>query len=824
MDDYQEALARIKWEAREMTGELDLSTLELTSLPAEIAALTHLQILFCWDMQISDLSPIQKLTNLEYLDCKNTQVSDLSPIQKLTNLRHLNCYECPVTSSVPALLAALSNMTFLSLGGATIPGIPASGVLSEKRDDNCLERLRAYFADLEKGTAATDAHIKLLILGNGGVGKTQITNRLCDEKFTFNPDWDSTHGIRINSAKLPDIDGIPVTLSVWDFGGQDIYHGTHSLFLNSPAIQLLVWDKETEKRPRHSSNDQWFRDYPLSYWLSLVRLQGPANSPIIAVQSKCDSVTAETDPPNVSDEDVRGLPFPWRPQSLSTKTDHGWPGFMDRLRAAAAWMRDPLNGHTALIGEGWEQVRADLRSRPETEHLMSMEAFRHLCATTGMGSDPTTLLSWLNGDGTVFHRDGLFDNQIVLNQQWALDAIYALFERESEVLKELRQRGGRFTRDILARLDWQKYSPKDQETFLSMMVSCGICFKTRTVREMGMEVAEYIAPDLLPNRASVTDGIARHWKTEEGGEWATLSFPILHGGLIRSILSAIGSMKGSHHALYWNRGVLGLEEQYKSRFIIEQEPDKEEQDWSGIITIRTQGGNARGLLSHLLSLIYATIDKIGLKGVELEDSIKWSPHTKDREADGAPLNLLEMTPQGRNWFVSYAWGELEFFVDCLCDAAKHREIEIMRDKARMGLGDSISAFMNQLSDGERVFIVLSDKYLRSPFCMLELAEIWSRCNKNENQFLSRVCLWTMPDAKIHTPEGRAAYAIYWKGEYERLNALVETHGREILGRVDQQALENMRRFYLDVGDILTTLVDRIQPRTWADMIKKGFAD
>ncbi|MGQ3050054.1 MAG: COR domain-containing protein [Niveispirillum sp.] len=697
-------------------------------------------------------------------------------------------------------------------------------MLSETWDDNCLDRLRAYFADLEKGKAATDAHIKLLILGNGGVGKTQITNRLCDEKFTFNPDWDSTHGIRINGAKLPAINGIPVTLSVWDFGGQDIYHGTHSLFLNSPAIQLLVWDKETERRPRHGSDDQWFRDYPLRYWLSLVRLQGPANSPIIPVQSKCDSVTVEGDPPHVTAEEVKDMPFPWRPLSLSTKTGHGWAGLTARLGDAVRWMRDQQNGHTAQIGQGWEQVRADLRSRPVTEHLMSMEAFRYLCATTGMGSDPTTLLSWLNGDGTVFHRDGLFDNQIVLNQQWALDAIYALFDRQNGALKTLRQGRGRFTRDLLARVIWQKYSREEQELFLSMMVSCGICFKTRTVREMGMEVAEYIAPDLLPDHSNVADDIARHWQDKEKGEEATLSFPILHGGLIRSILSAIGGMKGGHHALYWNGGILGLDEASQSRFRLEQMEQPDERDWRGKISIRTQGGDARGLLSRLLSLTYATIDRIGLKGAELDNSIKWSPRAKDGEADNAPLTLVAMTPQGRNWFVSYAWDQHEFFVDCLCDAAKTHKIEILRDKNVIGIGGSIPNFMNRLRDGERVFVVLSDKYLRSPNCMYELAEIWDRSRKDPEKFLPRICLWTMPDAKIWTPADRAAYAVHWRDQYNNLNAIVQEQGEDILGPTDREALRNMRRFSTDVGEILATLANHIQPRTWAQILEHGFAD
>jgi internalin A len=788
-----------------------------------IRTLPSLRTLNCNYTPVSDLTPIRTLTNLQTLECNYTPVSDLTPIHALTNLQTLDCYKCPITSRLSDLLK-LPQLTSLIIGGVPIADIPAAGVLSEDVDDNCLDRLRAYFADLAKGQAATDAHIKLLILGNGGVGKTQITGRLCDPSFTFNEKWDSTHGIRITSAALPAIDGIPVTLSVWDFGGQDIYHGTHALFLNSPAIQVLVWDKDIEQRRRHGSADQWFRDYPLSYWLALVRLQGPANSPIIPVQSKCDHVTAECDPPHVRPEAVKDLPFPWRPQSLSAKTAYGWSGFMDRLRAAAAWMRDPRNGHAARIGQGWDQVRTELRAMPTTRHLMSMDSFKQLCATTGMGSDPATLLSWLNGDGTVFYREGLFDNQIVLNQQWALDAIYALFDREKGALKALREGRGRFTRDLLARLVWQEYNREEQELFLSMMTSCGICFKSRTVRDLGTEVPEYIAPDLLPDHASITDDIARHWRDGVDGEQATLSFPILHGGLIRRILSDIGGMSGGHHALYWNRGILGLDEATKSHFRIEQDEQQDEQAWSGRITIRTQGGKARDLLSRLLSLTYATIERIGLKGAELTNSIAWSHHAESRDAGSAPLTLAAMKPHRRNWFVSYAWGQNEFFVDCLCDAAKTHKIDILRDRNEIGMGDSIPNFMNRLRDGERVFVVLSDKYLRSPNCMYELAEIWDRSKKDPKNFLPRICLWTMPDAKIWTPAERALYAVHWREEYNKLNDFVQDHGEDILGPTDRKALHNMRGFSTDVGEILATLANHIQPRTWAQILEHGFAD
>ena len=68
--------------------------------------------------------------------------------------------------------------------------------------------------------------VKLMVLGNGRIGKTQICNRLRDRSYDDNAD--STHGITVSEAPIPGGDG---TFAIWDFGGQDIYHGTHALFL-----------------------------------------------------------------------------------------------------------------------------------------------------------------------------------------------------------------------------------------------------------------------------------------------------------------------------------------------------------------------------------------------------------------------------------------------------------------------------------------------------------------------------------------------------------------------------------------------------------------
>ena len=115
------------------------------------------------------------------------------------------------------------------------------------QDDNCLPRLKAWRADLDQGQA--DNHrIKLFVLGNGSAGKTQICRRLNGQ--AFDPSIPSTHGIDLGRVDLiPANEDKPAVIAhVWDFGGQDIYHGTHALFMDERALFVIVWNPELENR------------------------------------------------------------------------------------------------------------------------------------------------------------------------------------------------------------------------------------------------------------------------------------------------------------------------------------------------------------------------------------------------------------------------------------------------------------------------------------------------------------------------------------------------------------------------------------------------
>ena len=820
-----------------LTGlqSLDCGATSVSDL-APLAGLTGLLSLDCSRTDVSDLAPLAGLTGLQSLDCNGTKVADLAPLSDLPNLQRLLADDCHIEIAPPDRLWRKPSLHEVDLFGASVPGLPAE-VLSQRPGDNCLPRIRAHLDDLAAG-AETVRDVKLLVLGNGRAGKTQLSRRLRGE--AFDPAWNSTHGIRIATAELPgDGDGPDTRLNVWDFGGQDIYHGTHALFVRSRAVCLLVWALDTERPGVYEHDGIRFPNYPLQYWVDYVRHVVGGVSPTVIAQTKCDAPgdgTARTpvDPGALDAIMVKGE------VRVSASTPRGLGQLRAALQEAVADLR-AAEGSTQ-IGAGRLRVQRRIEglqhpdgSLPPDWRLMDRATFDRWCEDDGGVSSPEYLLNYLDTAGVLFHCPGLFDDRIVLDHAWALNAIYAVFDRERSY-KRLVADGGRFDRPRLAGLLWDKleYGVEEQRLFLEMMRSCGICFVVRGPEDLEAggdpDDTVYIAPDLLPERARVQVQLDDRWGDGEAEAEATYSYPLLHPGLIRALIARIGE-DARQQALYWHGGVYVYERTTRSRALIEQQIDAG--DWSGTLRLQTKDGDAPTLLSRLMEWVEEQNTRLGLSP-EVSD-----PRPARRQpAPEAPDDALSFGAEPVENFtycVSYAWGddtdagrEREDFVDQLCKEADRRGEHVLRERTDMGLGDSITEFMDRIGRGQRVFVFLSDKYLRSPNCMYELYQVWRRSGFDRAIFRDRVRVFVLPDAAIRTLADRKRYHDYWQQTYAEQKAVVDDlHARDDLSslpELDFQHYKAMRQFAGQVLDILATIQDTLRPRSWDAFVEWGFQD
>jgi internalin A len=720
----------------------------------------------------------------------------------------------------PAIWRELPALEILKLDGSTVPGVPRE-VLTDRSGKGCLIAIRAHFADLETEQAnITD--VKLLLLGNGGVGKTQIARWLAGA--TFDPNWDSTHGIQILPEASQDSIAAKLHLQIWDFGGQDIYHGTHALFLRNPAIVMAVWADGKENADVYELGGITFRNYPLAYWIDVVRQQAAPQSPVLITQSQCDRWEQESRSPPASTEALKALPI-WQPLWVSAKERRGKHALEEALSNAVTWLRDPKRLGTPQIGAARLRVQrrlealrnADLERPPQQrEHrLLDRGMFDTICAEEGGVASTALLLEYLNANGTVIYRSGLFNGQIVLDQAWALDAIYAVFERK-RVYKELSRLGGRFTRPLLELLVWQDKSEEEQQLLLGMMRSCGMCF---VYRDGSAGENEYIAPDLLPEKPAVARDLALLWRDDLPEETAVFRYSLLHGGMIRGVIVAIGE-RAWNKALYWRGGLCAYDARTRSRMLVEAEMTGQ---WQGAIRLRAQGGQASILLQWLIDIIERQNDKLGVRPIAVERS---SP-ARDMAPQVQP-DFRHDSRDKREWYVSYAWGDTTpegqqraKAVDDACKAAVERGWVIRRDKDEMSFGDDIKQFMDRIGAADRILVIMSAKYFMSFYCVYELTEIWRNCRRDADSFVKRVRLFALPDADFWEPEDRVSLASHWLERHQRL---IEMTRLGAIGGGDAQKMIEMKRFSLDLPEILEALANRVQPRSFPDVVRYAFED
>ena len=163
------------------------------------------------------------------------------------------------------------------------------------------------------------------------------------------------------------------------------------------------------------------------------------------------------------------------------------------------------------------------------------------------------------------------------------------------------------------------------------------------------------------------------------------------------------------------------------------------------------------------------------------------------------------------YWVSYGWNdESKALVTRLCEEADRRGKKLLRDLTVLDQGDRFTRFMQRLGTGNKVFVILSDKYLKSPNCMYELLEIWRNSKMADDEFVRRILVLRLEDAKMMGPNERYDCAEYWKGEFTKLDERLR-RDPSLLSEADFKRYKLMHNFAHQVGDMLDLIADTLQP-------------
>lgn len=444
---------------------LNLAVNLLTILPPEIGELTQLTELYIGRNKLETLSSeIGRLTQLASLGLANTKLTTLpSEIGRLTQLRRLYLYDGHLMI-LPQEIQQLTKLEELYLHGNLALNIPLEilgptwlDVEKDKATPAAPQDILRYYFVQQQATPQKSSlnEAKLLLLGQGGVGKTSLVKRLVHD--TFDKDEAKTEGIHIEQWSRPN-ERTPdqnIRVNIWDFGGQEIMHATHQFFLTQRSLYLIVLKSRRD-----------MTDNRLDYWLQMVKSFG-GNSPVLVIINQIDQHEQQIDTrfyeEKYNDVNIIG----WHATSCLSGAG------VANLREAITNVLNQLDDVHTPFASSWFDVKAALERM--TAPYISRNAYRTICRDHGVTdeSDQDILLRFMHRLGIALHFGD--DHQLVatnvLNPKWVTTGVYRIL---NDVL--LSQARGVLTHNHLQRILADR-AYDDMHTFIvHIMRRFELCF------------------------------------------------------------------------------------------------------------------------------------------------------------------------------------------------------------------------------------------------------------------------------------------------------------------------------------------------------------
>ncbi|TFI50791.1 TIR domain-containing protein [Mastigocladus laminosus UU774] len=812
---------------------LHLSGNQLSNLPREFEQLVNLQTLHLSYNQLSSMpAEFRQLINLQTLDLSYNQLRSLpAEFRQLVNLQTLDLRSNQL-SSLPGEISQLPNLKKLDLRSNPVPILPhILGPKDLSKDPGDIhEILDFYFRVQDPNETEPFYEAKFLIVGEGGAGKTSLANKIVDENYKLQSDEKSTEGIDVIQWKFPLANGKDFRVNIWDFGGQEIYHQTHQFFLTERSLYALVADTRQE-------NTDFY------WWLKVVELLSD-NSPVLIIKNEKQDRQCE-----VNERQLRGK-FTNLKESLATNLANN-RGLAEIKQAIQDYITRLPHVGTPLP-KLWVRVRAALEN--DSRNYIEFYQYENLCRTNNLANseDMKRLSRYLHDLGVCLHfqDDSTLKRWVILKPEWGTTAVYKVLDN-----KAVKQNLGCFTQDDLADI-WKDSEYADmRDELLQLMMRFKLCYPIPN------RPNNYIAPQLLDiNQPDY------NWD-ENNNLILRYEYEFMPKGIItRFIVETHPWIEQPElvwkSGIVWRSGVVLNKDQTRAE-IIENYNQRE-------IKIRVAGNRKKELLAvitHELEKIHKSferlqyqtlvpcncqkcegsqnpytyplnelrefvedrayqiqcrksrqmvdvrglIDDVNLQTFDITQELNSQVTPLQRELEQSRNKSLMHQPQNsaqKEVLISYTWRDQqsEPLVKKIEQAFQAEGIDIIRDTNAIGYKQKFKEFMQRLSRGKCVILIISDQYLKSENCMYELVEI-----AKDREFYDRIFPIILADAKIYKFTERMEYIRYWQDEINKLREAIK--GVDIT--ISEKSLKTLKLYeeIKDKFDELANLLNDINTLT-----------
>ena len=690
-------------ELRQLT-HINFGNNQITDI-TPIKELRHLAHINFWNNQITDIMPIKELRQLTHINFGNNQITNITPIKELKQLAQIDFSDNEITDIMP--LKELKQLTQTCFGNNRIIDISPIKELKQLTDISFwknkvpyptdtlddIEKLRAYFTDAEKGT--TDKRqVKLIFLGDGCAGKSTLLNHLKDTTHTPTPIPlnERTEGIETDIWK----DYFPnYTINVWDFGGQDVLHSTHRLFLGERALYVLVWCRRDKKKCMADET------HPLTYWLDFIASYG-SKSVVLLVENIIDNefsddVTLKELVKRYESKDIKLIPTHHRIDVLNGT--YQIKTFKDTIKYSIEELQDsyPLEDYP----ENWYTLEQRLTEEGNYEKFIDYKEYLKIANEENI-SDPEALLRHFAHTGLIGYYPDL-SNHIILQMDWILEAMYACLKLKDNPLK--RTLGKLINKDF--EKVWENYSPEERELFKAYMLKSDLLHKVN--KELNREY-EYLLPALFSNQ-SKRDKII--W--EDKDQYTVVKFGFMFGAIMQQLQVRILNYCHTEDEETFYKNYISFTDRYNNNAYIEVFNEEKE------LRIYSENNKLQETILSEINRIYP-LDRVSLfkreKRKEEETPLSFNDKKLSFE-DENDKNENNMKPI--KVFVTYCWTDkdgnmdeehqkrVRSFVDFLREKGYEAEMDNM--KTQEETATEFSVMMHEgINNYNKVIIILSEGY------------------------------------------------------------------------------------------------------------------
>ena len=397
---------------------------QLDRLPGleNLINLTHLNLSWC--DQLDQLPSLENMTDLAELylggsglsqlpdglgQCKKLQYLDLSEMH-LSDLpdwipeRFNHFTDDPTDFELYSMLSGI-----MAIGETTVDSIPDMSIFDQSH-----EMVAKFFEERKRGNTHPLNEIKVVFLGDGEAGKSHTIARLMNDGGE--PDYavfngQSTPGIVIRDKEY-DLGDRTIRVHYWDFGGQEIMHSMHRIFLTGRTMYVILLNARDDTQSDRAK-----------YWLHNVKSFAP-NAPVLLVLNKID----QNESASVDERDLRGRYDKLTQVIKLSARDFSQEEFNDCFTNVLLEEIRKTGFLDAQWPNSWTRVKERLEKMQS--HYIMGDAYEDICLECQVNENQENLLHWFNDLGISFccrdNGDYALKDYVILRPDWITNALYII--------------------------------------------------------------------------------------------------------------------------------------------------------------------------------------------------------------------------------------------------------------------------------------------------------------------------------------------------------------------------------------------------------------